>query len=62
VEKRALMVAGVIFLAVGVLHILRLLFKVQVTLNQVDVPLNSSAVAAVVCLALAVWMFKATRK
>jgi hypothetical protein len=61
-DKLALKVAGVIFLLVSAAHIIRLLMKIQVTLNRVDVPLHVSAVAAVVSLALAVWMFKAAYK
>jgi hypothetical protein len=62
VDKLALKVAGIIFFLVSVLHVLRILTKAQVTLNGVEIPLISSAVAAVVSLALAVWMFKTAYK
>jgi hypothetical protein len=61
-DKLALKVSGVFFLLVCVLHIIRVLMKIQVTLNQVEVPLQASVVAAVVSLALAVWMFKSAYK
>jgi hypothetical protein len=57
-DKLALKVSGVIFLLVCVMHIVRVLMNIQVTLNQVEIPMRASVVAAVLSLALAVWMFK----
>jgi len=58
----ALTVAGFIFLAVSIMHILRLLFKAKITVNdKMVIPLWLSAIASVVTLALAIFMFSAAR-
>ena len=58
----ALTVAGFIFLAVSIMHILRLLFKVKITVNdKMVMPLWLSAIASVVTLTFAIFMFSAAR-
>ena len=61
-DKLALKVAGAVFLLISAMHILRVAMQVPATFNQVDVPLGISVVAAVVTLALALWMFKIANK
>jgi hypothetical protein len=58
-EKPALKTAGVVFFVVAVLHVVRIAMKLPVIVGHTHIPLRSSAVAAVLMLALAVWMFKA---
>ena len=58
-EKTALKVSGVVFLVVAVLHVVRIAMKLPVIVGHSHIPLRASAVAAVLTLALAVWMFKA---
>lgn len=60
-KNRALRVAGIIFLMMGLLQGVRLLLGIQVTISGHEAPLALSAVAASVLLALAVWMFRAAR-
>jgi len=62
VDKLALKVAGTVFLLISAAHVIRVLMRISVTLNRTEVPMQASAVAAVVTLALAVWMFKAAYK
>ena len=58
-EKVALRTAGVIFAIVAGMHVARIMMKLPVVIGTIHVPLRSSAVAAVLSLALAVWMFNA---
>lgn len=53
-----LLVVGIIFLTVAVAHLLRLIFKVSVTVNNFAVPLWFSAVGLLVALCLAIWMLR----
>lgn len=61
-EKLALKVAGSVFLIIALAHILRVAMMTHATVNHVYVPQKVSVLAAVVLLALAVWMFKAAVK
>jgi len=62
VQIVALTVAGFIFLAVSIMHILRLLFKVKITVNdKMVMPLWLSAIASVVTLTFAIFIFSAAR-
>lgn len=58
--RKALRVAGLVFLVVALLHILRLIFKVQITAVACTLPQWTSAVAALAALLLALWMFRAS--
>ncbi len=58
-KSLALKVAGAIFLVVAIMHLLRLLFKVQIAVAGTNVSLSLSLAAFVVALLLAIWMFKA---
>ncbi len=60
-KDRALRVAGVVFLALGLLQGLRLLLRIPVVAAGHEVPLALSVVAAPVMLGLAAWMFRAAR-
>lgn len=58
----ALKVAGMIFLFLAIMHLLRLLYKIQVTVSGFHVWLSFSLVGLVVALLLAIWMFTAAGK
>ena len=60
-KERALRVAGIVFLVLGLLQLSRVLLRVPVVAAGHEVPLALSAVAAPVMLALVAWMFRATR-
>ena len=56
-QKKALKTAGGIFLAVALMHAVRVLLRVRVTIQDFNVPREASVVAIVVLLVLAGWMF-----
>jgi hypothetical protein len=53
----ALKVAGSIFLLVAVLHLVRLILRVKVTIANKEVPLWPSGMAIVITSMLSFWMF-----
>ena len=61
-KDMALRVAGGIFLLVAIMHLLRLLFKVQVSVGSVHLRIYLSLFGFVMALLLAMWMFFATKK
>ena len=61
-KNMALRVAGVVFLLVAIMHLLRLLLKVQVSVGDINVRLSLSLVGFVAALLLAIWMFSASKK
>lgn len=61
-QKSALMVSGIFFLVVALVHAGRYLLKVPVTFGEMQIPLALSFAGAVACFLLALWMFKAAGK
>ena len=61
-KNMALKVAGLVFLLVAIMHLLRLLLKVQVFVGDINVRLYLSFIGFVVALLLAIWMFAASKK
>ena len=59
--KAALNVAGIVFLVIAVLHLLRFVFKWEAIIVGSPVPVWSSAVAFAVFFLLSLWMFKSNR-
>lgn len=57
-EKMALLVAGIIFLVVAVMHFLRLIFKVEIKVNKYLVPQWLSLAGFIFALSVSIWMFK----
>jgi len=55
----ALIIAGVIFLIVSILHLIRLVMKLRVTIGQTEVPMNMSIISFIAGLIFSVWMFMA---
>ncbi len=60
-EKMALKTAGTLFLLIAMVHLLRVILSWDVIIGGFIVPLWFSVVAALITLALSVWMFKAAR-
>jgi|WetSurMetagenome_2_1015567.scaffolds.fasta_scaffold344681_2 hypothetical protein len=58
----ALKVAGLMFLLVAIMHLMRILLKTQVYVGSHHVRLLMSLVAFVISLLLALWMFSASKK
>ena len=61
-KDMALRVAGVIFLLVAIMHLLRLLLRVQISVAGIHLRLYVSLIGFVVALLLAIWMFAACKK
>jgi len=57
-QALALMVAVAIFLLVSFLHLLRLLFRVRVTVGKFTIPVWFSVIGFIIPLLLSLWMFK----
>lgn len=57
-QKAALFTAGILFLVVSVMHLLRLFYNVEVKIKNFVVPLWASIVGFIVSLGLAIWMFR----
>ena len=61
-KNMALRVAGVVFLIVAIMHLLRLLLKVQVSVGGVHLRMYLSLFGFLMSLILAIWMFTASKK
>ena len=56
-QRIALTVSGLIFFAVGLLHVWRCVMKIPVNFGETAISLDFSFVGAVVAFLLAFWMF-----
>lgn len=61
-KDMALRVAGVIFLLVAIMHLLRFFLKAQVSVAGTPVRLYVSLIGFVAALLLAIWMFVVSKK
>lgn len=53
----ALIVAGIIFAIVALMHLLRVIYKTDVIIGTKSIPIWVSIVAFIVTLLLSIWMF-----
>ncbi len=60
-KKAALNVAGVVFLLVSILHLVRVIFGWEVVIAHFTVPHFYSGIAAVIAFSLSLWMFKSVK-
>lgn len=60
-KNTALNVAGLVFLIVATVHLLRLYYKFDIIINGYLVPLKFNMIGFVIALVLALWMFAASR-
>ncbi|MBI3999895.1 MAG: hypothetical protein HY351_04695 [Candidatus Omnitrophica bacterium] len=60
-KRRALNVAGIIFLLVSISHLVRLIFKIPVVIGSFTVPVWYSFSGFVVAFLLSLWMFKSIK-
>jgi len=58
----ALRVAGVVFMVVAIMHLLRLLLRAQIDVGGMNVRSYVSMIGFVVALLMAIWMFKVSKK
>ncbi len=61
-EKLYLIISGVIFALVGLLHLLRILLQWPLLVGAWTVPLALSLVAIVVAVVLTFWAFRLSRE
>ncbi|MBI4394886.1 MAG: hypothetical protein HY583_01690 [Candidatus Omnitrophica bacterium] len=60
-KQSALNVAGVIFLLMAVVHVVRFIFRTDIVVGTFTVPHWYSLVAAAVAFLLSLWMFKSLK-
>ena len=53
----ALVVAGLIFGLIALMHLLRLIYKVEITVSGKPLPMQVSLIGFIISLLLSVWMF-----
>jgi hypothetical protein len=61
-KDRALLVAGLIFAFIAIIHLLRLFFETEVVISGYTLPMWPSLVAVIVASLLSIWMFRAIKK
>ena len=59
--KSAALVAVLFLSVVALLHVLRLIFQVQITVGSTEIPMWASVLAVIGPGALAVWLWKEQR-
>ncbi len=60
-KNAALYVAGIIFLLIAVLHLVRLFYKIEVVAGGFVLPLWFSVAGLLLATLLSYWMFRASR-
>lgn len=60
--KTPLTVAGIVFSLVALLHLSRLVFKFDFSINGAGVPLWANGLGLVIAALLAAWMLKTAKK
>jgi hypothetical protein len=60
-RKTPLIIAGIIFTIVSVLHLLRIVYHIEVMFGGSILPMWISYIGFPITLLLAMWMFKASR-
>ncbi|MCX5711717.1 MAG: hypothetical protein NTY47_01425 [Candidatus Omnitrophica bacterium] len=61
-KKIALRISGVIFGMVALLHLARLIFRVEIIAGGVNIPMWLSVVGSVIPAVLAMWMLNISKK
>ena len=61
-QKTYALLAGVIFLVIAIAHLARVVFRVPVVVEEIDVPMWASAIAVIVMAFLAYEGFHLARK
>lgn len=60
-KNTALKVAGTVFLVISLLHLSRVILRFSAVVEGHEIPFFANAVAFVTMLALAIWMFRASK-
>ncbi|MCM8775135.1 MAG: hypothetical protein NC930_02095 [Candidatus Omnitrophica bacterium] len=61
-QKIALKVAGYIFLAVALIHLMRFIVDFEIVIADFEIPLLGSGIAAFILFSLAVWLIWLSNK
>lgn len=61
-KNSALVIAGIIFTLVALLHVLRYAMGWEIMIASYAVPMQASLIGAVISILLALWMFIAASK
>lgn len=61
-KNSALIVAGIIFGIIAVIHLCRLYFHFPIVIGNTPVPIGANVIGLIVAGALSVWMFIAASK
>ena len=56
-----LIIAGIVFSIVALMHLLRLLYQWQIQIAEYTIPMSVSVVALIIAMLLALWMFIAAK-
>ncbi len=57
----ALIVSGLLFLFIAIVHLVRLYLQVEIVVSGHILPMQASIYGFVITLALSIWMFAASR-
>lgn len=60
-QKRYIILSGVIFALIGLLHLLRIIFHWPAIIGTSTVPFTLSLIVIVIAAALAIWAFNLSR-
>lgn len=60
-KNNALVVAGIVFGVVSLMHLLRLYFKWEITFSGHILPMWVSVIGFIITMILSIWMFKARK-
>ena len=60
--KPSVIITTIFLLLVSIVHLLRLVYQVKVTINTNELPMWMSVPACIVTLALALWLFTENKK
>lgn len=61
-KRAALVVAGIIFGAIALGHLIRLFYHFPIIVNAIPIPDNASWIGLIVAAALSFWMFRAAKR
>lgn len=60
-KNLALKVAGIVFTIVAIIHVVRLYYQTPIMVDGTTIPMQVSIYGLIIALALAWWMFKASK-
>ena len=58
IMKLSVIVAAIFLILVSIAHMLRLIFRAKVMLNNAEIPMWMSVAACIVTAALAIWLWR----